>query len=241
MRSYLAFAAAFVALSLPLQAAQPIQQKLGATVKSYKLSEPTFLDALVKVASDFKIPMGVELVKSPSVLRPVKHSWRETKVRGVLAALVRGERGYVLTVQDGIVHIFNANIVNQPSNFLNVRIKRFDPGETSASAASITVWELVHARFETPNPGPHGSISTGIGGGKPEQTFSLDLHDATVRHILDAIALSSEHKIWVVTFAPGKMLTPTGFHRIASWSSNKVPPDKYQPGWQLLRWGEKPY
>lgn len=243
MRSYLAFAATFVALSLPLQAAQPIQQKLRATVKSYKLSEPTFLDALIKVASDFKIPMGVELVKSPSVLRPVKRTWRKATVMEIFTALVHGEKGYRLRVDDGILHVFQEDIVNRRSNFLNIRIKTFELRNTTAGAADQRLWRLVNAKLYQPArvPGPRGGVGFSLAERTDEPTFSLHLHGATVRGILDRLALSSNDKIWVVAFSPGKAMLPSGFLRTVSPTRTGRTSDEGQPGWESLRWGEKPY
>jgi hypothetical protein len=245
MRAYLAGGTIFLVFCLPLLGAQSVQQRLQTKVQNYKLSEPTFLDALLKVGSDFKVPMGVELVKSQSVLRPVDRSWREATAMEILTALVRGETGYRLRVDDGILHVFAKDLVDQRSNFLNIRIKKFDVQDTSAPVAGLKLWGLVNPHFQrpsTPTPGPHGTVGTGIRGGTPERTFSLSLRDASVRHVLDAIASSSGHKIWAVTFAPGSSsITYTGFRRVVSPINDKIPSDAYQPGWEALRWGEKPY
>lgn len=245
MRRHLVAGAMCLALCPTLPGATPpVQQQLRTEVQRYELAAPTFLDALLKVTSDFRVSMGVELVESPSVLRPVKRTWQKATALVIFTALVNGEEGYHLRVEDGILHVFLEDLVNQRSNFLNIRIKRFDVQGTTASAAGLKLWGLVNPKFQRPKPptpGPHGTISTGIGGGMPERTFNLSLKDATVRHILNSIVLSSGHEAWVVTFAPGRSLTPTGLRRITSWANHSVPPDVYQPGWELLRWGEKPY
>lgn len=244
MRKYFVAIAVILVLCPVLRGAQSIEQQLQAKVQNYSLSEPTFADALAAVASQFKIAVGIELVATPSVLRPVKRSLRNTTVMEILKSLVRDEKGYGLSVDGGIVHVFQKELVDRSSNFLNIRIRSFEARNTSAPQAGLKLWRLVNPRFQPPKPPkaePHGTMSTGVGGGMPERAFALDLHDATVRHILDSVAISSEHKIWVVTFAPGRSLTPTGFRRIASLTSRRIPPDAYQPGWDLLRWGEKPY
>lgn len=239
MRRYFLAGAMILALSPPLRAVQSIKQQLQTKVQNYDLSEPTFVDALASVASRFKIPVGIELVAAPSTLQPFKLSKRRATVMQILTALVRGEQGYDLRVDGGIVHIFPKDFVGQPSNFLNLPIKRFRVLEVGAAVAQRRAWEIVNAKFEPPKPlppGPHGTISSMFGGGSV-RTFSLDLRCASVRHILDKIALSSDYPIWVVAFAPDRSLTSTGFRRTASPKSGKVG----ELGWEMLRWGDKPY
>lgn len=239
MRCY--FLALTIALAprVPLRGSEPIQQRLQTNVENYTLSAPTFAGALAAVASEFKIPIGVELVANPPVLQPVKHTWKKATVMEILATLVSCEKGYRLQADDGIVHVFQKDLVNQRINFLNLRIKRFDVQNTIAPSAARNVWELVRPRFERPKPappGPHGTVSSMTTGGG-DQAFTLQLHDATVRDILDRIALSSDYPVWVVAFAPGKALTATGFRRTASPTNGNVG----ELAWETLRWGEKPY
>lgn len=240
MRCYFLAVAVILTVLPPSRAAESIQLRLQTRVEGYNLSEPTFVGALAAVASQFKIPIGVELVADPSVLRPVKHTWREATAMEILAGLVNGEKGYRLQVTDGIVHIFQTGLVDQRSNFPNIRIGRFHVLDVGAAVAQRTAWEMVKTKFEPPQSlpdGPHGTMGSMFGGGSA-RTLSLDLRDASVRHILDNIALSSDYPIWVVAFAPGKApLTPTGFRRTASPRSGSVG----ELGWEMLRWGEKPY
>lgn len=238
MRAYLGGAVLLV-LAVQLWGAQSVRRKLDTPVRNYSISEPTFVDALAAVASRFKIPIGVELVATPSVLQPVKRTWRKATVIEILTSLVSGEKGYRLHVSNGIVHIFQESLVHQRSNFLNTHVKRFQVLNVGAAVARLRVWEIVNKEFQPPKPlrpGPHGTITTGAGR-FGDQTFSLDLHNTTVREILDRISLSSNYPIWVVAFAPGEALTPTGFRRTASPTTGK----SHELGWEMLRWGEKPY
>jgi hypothetical protein len=56
--------------------------------------------------------------------------------------------------------------------------------------------------------------------------------------VLDALALLSDKKIWIVTFTRNPELTVTGFRRAVSlWNFSPIPDDK-QPVWDILRWDE---
>ena len=243
MRRYFLAVAVILTVLSPLQAAESIQQKLQTRVPNYNLSEPTFVDALASVASQFKIPVGIELVATPSVLQPVRLSKRRATVMEIFAALVRSEKGYDLRVSDGIVHVFQKGLAHQRSNFLNIRLKRFHVVDVGAAVAQRRVWEIVNTKFQPPKPlppGPHGTIGSMFGGGSV-RTFSLDLRGAPVRYVLDKIALSSDYPVWVVAFAPDQSLTSTGFRRTVSPTKPGATSDAGQPGWEMLRWGEKPY
>jgi hypothetical protein len=225
----------------PLRA-QANDKQLQRKVENYKLSEPTFLDALLKAAADFKVALGIELVKTPSVLRPVEMSWRHATAMQVFSALVAREKGYAVRVDDGVLHVFRRDDVNKPSNFLNIPIPRFAAPNTTAPGAQLGLWMLLNPKLQPARPGPPGPVGSGgsFAEGPDNQRFSLDLRDTTARGVLDAVAVSSEYHVWVVTFAPGGQVMPSGFRRTVSPTSAKIFPDGSQPALEILRWGKKP-
>jgi hypothetical protein len=161
----------------------------------------------------------------------------------ILTELVLGETGYRLQVDDGVVHVFRKDVLNQPGNFLNIRIKKFDVQGSTAPEAARKLWMLLNQRvFRPPTAaGSHGGVGFSLGERTDEPTFNLHLRGATVRRILDSIATLSKDKIWLVTFAPGRSLMVSGFRRTVSPTKAVQTPDAGQPGWESLRWGERPY
>jgi len=220
--------------------AQPIEGHLHQTVENYKLSEPTFLDALVTVASKFEVPIGVELVRSPSVLRPVEFSWRRATVMEVLTALARSQGEYGLRTDDGVLHVFRKDEDKKPGNFLNIRLGTFDAEHEIAPLVDQDLWIIVNGQLY-PRPAGTGGIGRSLGARTDDRPVTVKLRDTTVRAVLDSLILASEYKVWVVTFSPDESLLPTGFRRTASPTSGKAHPDSDQPGWEMLRWGERPY
>lgn len=227
----------------PLRA-QLSEKQLQKKVESYKLSEPTFLDALLKVAADFKVPMGIELVKTPSVLRPVNMSWRRTTVVRLLSGLTASERGYAMRVEGGVLHVFRSDVVNRRSNLLNIHIPKFIAPRTTARGAVGRLWSILNAKLAPPRPlppgAPVGATSSGLEN-PSDRRFSLELRDTTARGVLDAVAASSEYRVWLVTFAPGGKALPSGFRRTVSPISAKTFPDANQPALEILHWGDRPY
>jgi hypothetical protein len=222
---------------------EPIHRKLNARVQRYTLSEPTFIDGVITVASRFEIPVGIELLATPAVSRPVKRSWRNVTVLQILSSLVDGETGYRLRVDGGVVHVFREDVVDQRSNFLNIRVPKFDVQNATAGSAEQMLWRLLNTRLHPlpPTNGPRGGIGFSLAERTDTPTFDLHLRDATVRQIFDRIALLSKHKVWVAAFARGSALMPSGFRRTVSLTKPGFISDAGQPGWKSLRWGEKPY
>lgn len=243
MRGFLL--AVVVTFSVPVgpAVAGPLLAKLQTPVHSYEVSAPTFVDALVAAASRFRVPMGIEVVRSSSVMRPVELSWREATGMQVFTAIIGSQRGYALRVNARVLHVFPKDLVNSPSNFLNIRVPKFDLRGVIATEAGRELWQITNQRMRPkvrPTPGPHGtagSMLSEVG----NRTFSLALCDTTARGVLDAIAKASEYKVWLVTFSPGGALMRTDFRRTAAFRSGRVGLDTGQPTLEQLKWGESPY
>jgi hypothetical protein len=243
MRAYLLAVLILLSPAPTTLRAQVGDKQLQRKVENYKLSAPTFLDALLKAAADFKVVLGVELIRTPSVLRPVDMSGGRATVMQVFSALVAREKGYAVRVDGGVLHVFRRDDVNKPSNFLNIPIPKFAAANTTAPGAQLRLWMLLNPKLQPPRPSPLGPIGSGgsFAEGPDNQRFSLDLRDTTARGILDAVAVSSEHHVWVVTFAPGGQVMQSGFRRTASPTSAQNIPDASQPALEILRWGERPF
>jgi hypothetical protein len=97
------------------------------------------------------------------------------------------------------------------------------------------------AEFEDPCcDSPRGNRQISIAG-PGDSKVNLDLNNVTAAEVLDALALGSNRKVWVVAFADDPSLTtlpPKGMRRTTSlWTDNLVP-DNIQPTWSFFRWGD---
>lgn len=78
--------------------------------------------------------------------------------------------------------------------------------------------------------------SQGASVGEPDVTVTLQ--SVNVPQVLDALALASDRKVWVVTFTADGAVTPTSFRRTGTlWNKENVP-DPEQPVWDTFRWGD---
>lgn|SRR5208282_387502 len=214
--------------------------QLHATVRSYRLQKINFVEALVQVSSDFHVPMGIEWIPTPSSRAEVNLSWKDTTVAGVLAALVGAQPGYGMRVMADVVRIAPDRFLPDSQNPLKVALGPFSVKNVSAERASRELHSRV--KFKLAAPSGAGKVSGGTGGsgasnlGDPR--ISVQLENTTLEEALDALVLASARKIWIVTFSEDPGLTQRGFRRtLTLWNDFPIP-DREQPLWDLLHWGD---
>jgi len=216
-----------------------LREKLARRVRHYSLQQPSFIASLAFLASEFRLPMGIEWVQGPEAPRAVKLSWSEATVGGMIATIVKTEPGYAYEVSNGIVHIFRKDLIHNAKNFLEIKLDRFAANDELPGIVSHRLRSAAK-RVVAPPPasvlagGEGGSYGTGVG----ELPITLKLDNVTVREVLNHIAVSTVFKIWVVTFE-SPALTRTGYLRSASLWNPSLPREE-QPIWDLMLWGRLP-
>jgi len=207
--------------------AQTLSAKLNRRVSNYKLVGTAFLGALIRVSSDFEIPMGVTWVDTEAARKPVDLSWRSASIREVIEAVTRTQPGYSFHVHNGVAHI--AVSIPRDQNFLAIRLQQFNVQNQPVELAYFKLRTLLL----TPE---HGKRQVSVAGpGDSQVTVRLD--NATVEEVLDALCLSSNRKIWIVTFSPNDRLTAQGLRRSLSIWTDK-PTESETPHWDVMKWGD---
>src|SRR5215831_14109185 len=105
-------APAFVLLITACASAQRQPPSNANQVHDYSLQADNLIDALLKIAAHFQIPMGVEWVKSVDTLSPVQIFRGHTTVRDVVEAVAVNYRGYECRMEDGVVRVFRRDLVS---------------------------------------------------------------------------------------------------------------------------------
>jgi hypothetical protein len=219
--------------------AQPntLESTLDQHVHDYHLRSDNLIEALVTVASRFRIPMGIQWVAESSLESNLTFSGEDTTVRHILSSIIETRPGYLLSTESGVVHISSTTIPKN-QNFLFLPIGSFKVHHEPVRLAERRLQLLARSKLAPPNAtgaGRGGSVAGNVG----EPKVDVVLEEANVEDVLDALALASDKKIWIVTFSPNSDLTPTGFRRTVSlWSSGSVPDEK-QPVWDIFRWDER--
>jgi hypothetical protein len=219
---------------------QSLPAKLAAVTSAYSLNAAGALEAVVKVAGDFRLPMGIECIKVASNTAPFTRSWRDTTPSAILEDIVKAYPQYQFEVGNGVVHVFPVTMKGNRADVLNARIGMFEVHDQLVSSAAY--WDLAaRVRKITEPPDPNGEIASmagniisGLGDGRV--TFRIE--DATVRDVLDKLCLSAGLNIWVVAYPPEPSMTRGGFFKTISLRESAVRNDRdFIPSWQFLPWG----
>jgi hypothetical protein len=219
--------------SAQVNSAPPVTADLGAKlnkpVHSYDLGTCSPIAALIKVSKDYQIPMGITSVNTPAARTELPFSWPDGTVQEVIESIAR-TLGYQVALRNGVVHVFSVGLIPDGENFLKLKIASYSVHDAILEVASFKLHSLIAPRR-------YGQISIA---GPGDSTFTLELTNTTVEDVLDALAVASTAKIWVVTFAENSALTtlpPVGLHRTVSLWADEPVPDAELPVWDFLRWG----
>jgi hypothetical protein len=237
------FALAFLLTPFPTPQPSPeslaLQSKLDVAIEQYTVTADSFVQALTKVATDFQIPMGIEWVRNIHNSHPINRSWNHAKASEIIQSLIEAYPRYEVRLGDGVMQILPVGAFNDEHDFLNIRVARFQAKKEWLAVASRRLQFMVQALIRPNVPLPAGageasSLGVGVGGDRP---VSVDFQGATVREILNGLALSATQTTWVVTYPEDVSMTAMGFRRAADPLSKAVVEDQAQPVWVFVPWG----
>jgi len=236
----LAFQSSWITpLAPPATASDELRVKLGARVHSYKLTASNLVEALTQVAREFQIPMGIAWVNTPAARDKLALSWKDATVQEILEAIAKTQPGYEVQIGNGIVHVFSSKLVPDRQNFLRLRIRAFEVHEEATEVASRKLRDLAKVIVSPPRrQSGLGGIAGSLAANLDDPKVSVRLKNVSVEDVLDALAVSSPRKIWIVTFSDAPTLTPTGFRRTLTLWNNFPIPDNEQPIWDMAHWGD---
>jgi hypothetical protein len=188
------------------------------------------LEGLMRVSNDFKIPMGIAWVNTPSARTKAPSTWQNVTVLQIIVDLAKKERvaDYRVRVENGVVHVSPTGLIPDRANILNLKIRDFEVRNEYIEMASFKLHNTV-------TPPAFAGFSVGATG---DSRVSVALKNATLGTVLDALIIASNRKIWIVTFADDPKLTPSGLRRTMSLFTDAPIPDGEQPVWDLHRWGD---
>lgn len=225
--------ASMLAATLPAQDSMPAREP----VPNYSLQANSFIEALLQIASAFQLPLAVEWVKSPEALNPVHITRQNTNAAEMLDAVIAGQGDYIWEFENGIVHVFQKAMVNDPRNPLNVRI-------SEVPTRAWTIKDIDDLVFDTAQDVVRGTGRKGLPGNLPgydEPTFGISAQSDSVRGILNKVVTASKMKVWIATFPNDLPLTIKGFWEVTSMYDPKYVKAEDQPFWIFLRWGDAPW
>jgi hypothetical protein len=236
----------FCGLVGPAQAQVPAPMSKKAS--GYSLQTDTFIDALLKIATRFELPLAVEWVKTADTLQLVRFSQDETTAAAVLDAVVLSHQGYTWQLENGIVHVFPRTLLTDSRNPLNVRVSGFPKDPITVAGADAFLFnatnEIVRSSLRKVESLPGGGTERGFQnvGIHTVEHLTIDAgNDATVRDVLNKIILASKTKIWIATFPSQRTLTAKGYYEVTPMIDPKYVHTEDQPLWIFLKWGDPPW
>jgi hypothetical protein len=217
-----------------------LQRDLDSTVDSYSVDANSALLALIKVATDFRLPMGIEWIKAAGSGVRYIHSWQDTTISAIIRDIVDSQTGYQMdTTGTGlVVHVRPTVFRLDNGDIVNAHIGSFEVRREFVASASRRLERLAGALMVPLERSPVGSgVASSIGTGMDDQKVTIRVEDGSVRDILDHLCLATGLKIWIVAYPALETRTATGFLRTVSLYNDIPIEDRWQPIWTFLPWG----
>jgi hypothetical protein len=200
-------------LPTPLVKGQAIESRLAQKVKAFDSESSSTIVQLTDLARRFQIPMGIEWRDELEVrVAPPIHA-RNTTVQQILRRIVQEQPRNDFTLNDGVIHVFASSLINDPRNFLNLRIPHFRVENETLFGAAYRLRTSIH-RILQPSPTSAG----GHGHGIPSQdnfdvpNVSFSGSNLTVRQILNNIVAMQGNALWIVRIKPSQMMAEWSFY-----------------------------
>jgi len=190
----------------------------------------TFVEALGQIAQSFNISMGISVVNTARTQEKRTVSYKNATLLEIITAVAKTEPNYEVVVSNGVVHVATKDVPTG-QNFLNLRVLDF-AAKGNANFVKGTLWMQLNQRI---SPDPKRGYGGSMLRSPAEPILNFTFSDTTVGEILDAIAVASDYKVWLVTFEDNLNLTPSGFRRAEALSPGDRIPDEAQPAWDILR------
>src|SRR6266704_2944169 len=176
----------FAAVLLLIAVSASAQQSFSADeVQTYSLEANNLIDALLKMSAQFQFSLGVEWVKSAETLKPVRVTRSHTTVPDIIQASTYA--GYEWRNEDGVVHVFQRDLMPDTRNPLNITIKSFDDPPETVGWANNNLFQMVSHVVRHPEL---SGISGSVLGGPGEPVFRFAAENAPARIILNQIVTS---------------------------------------------------
>ncbi len=169
----------------------------------------SMLDALLQLGRQARIALGIEYLHPRDLDEKVSLHLTQVSVGQVVEAILQTHKGYTWKVEGGVVHIGHAAQTAAGHSLLDVSLQHFAiPAKTALStAANLMLPAQLQRQLQPPSPTSRvtGIAGSALGGRVENQVEPLDLHNVTVRQVLDRLVSEKSNAAWVILAPPGRM------------------------------------
>jgi hypothetical protein len=179
-----------------------LHEKLAAAVKDFDSQNSPLIPALLRVAADYKLPMGIEKVVSEALHQPLDVKLRRGTVAQLLDRCVHKVPGYSWTTQDGVILVYGADEFKNPSNLFNFVIPTFEVHDETLNTANRGLFMSLYVQKEKPS----SIVGSYPGMGQFEdKRVTLTMRKATVRQILNRLVALHGSAVWMARVPPDRL------------------------------------
>lgn len=206
---------------------------LRVPVSSFKVQNASMAEALLKLRSSdvSHIVIGFERIPHPAGEKagPISVTLKDTKLGAVIDRLCRSDPRYEYKVVEGraispdlkgsMIEVLPRGAASNPKDLLNIKVSHYRVEARSAGAEEAIrkisedapeLRQFLYRKHEEwlakTGREPGGAPGSIVSGNRPPPPLILELHNVTVRQILDAISLKS-----IQRFKEGKNYAPVGW------------------------------
>lgn len=191
---------------------------LNEVVDRFHATNVSMVQALLQLGQQRNICFGIEYVDKASLLNPISLDLHNLKVADIISAILSHGHGYTCKAREGVIEINNAKLPRFKQNLFDRILPEFKTQRTSVVGASAA---LEIRLFFALNPRAQGIAGDYPGGDPTDLVGPFDVHNKTLKQILDTIVAHSNGASWVAN-ANGpelKNLPPSGLWRIMEYDS----------------------
>jgi hypothetical protein len=176
--------------------------KLRTEVKTFDNHGEPLISTLLRIAADYRVPMGIERVVKEAIERPIKVKIEQGTLADLLDLCMRQSPGYAWAARDGVVHVYGVEDWKRPSNLFNLVISSFEAQNETIGSIDLKLYMALIRERE----GPVGIA--GVYSENPElerKRLSIKVQRATVREILNRMVALHGDVVWIARVFPERL------------------------------------
>jgi hypothetical protein len=176
-----------------------LEGKLRAIVLNFDAGHRPMVDEVLTLAYKYQLPLGLENLTSDAVQKPLDLRVRRSSLGDVITALTGSVPGYRVDFAHGLVEVYSPKARLDASNPFNLVVPEYRVASLDTEMASAMLLCALGTELHPQSAGCGGSSALGQWG---PLKITLEIRNARVREILNAIVAQNGRAIWTPISLP---------------------------------------
>ena len=176
-------------------------------IEFFQVHDRNMIDALLLLGQQEQIGIGIDYIDAAAFQQRLTVQLRNATLANILNTITR-RFGYQWSTDGRVVRVTHAGAMVGRRNLLNTRIAKFKASAIPLGEADCNLKMAFHFAL---NPNSGGIVGSCLYGDMDYRIDSIDMENATVRQILDALVAQRGNGAWVVLQPPWTMDKDLGF------------------------------